>query len=519
MKNKVDIKSAKTAAECVRLRLDASDYRGFSHVADFAAEAESGNGELICRDSIHAVSADALRREDSPQDGKKRTAAELAKAVMNGERSACSIAEEYLSRAEADTCNAYITVMRHTCEETAKEVDRRVAKGEYLPLAGVPLSVKDNICTAGTRTTCASKSLLDFVPSYSATVYERLISAGAIPVGKTNLDEFAVGSDGGTSYFGKCLNPLNPSLTPGGSSAGSAASLAENSAVISLGSDTGGSARIPASYCGLTALKPTYGTMSRYGLVGMAPSLEQICPMARSVAPLRTLFEIASGRDFRDMTTLVENEKKEKHGKLGVFLPLDASPAAKAAVDAAVSALTAHGYTAQEITLPYYDRILDIYYTISSAEAASNLARYDGLRYGYSAVSGDVTDARSESLGVRLRERLAEGAYVLTYKNGGAYTEALSLRESIKTEFARLFSHYDMLVTPMSQTEATCFNLAECAAERFAVYANLTGVPAITLPAACGEKGLPVGVQLMGNLGCDAELISAAEKVEEEIKW
>ena len=519
MKNKVDINIAEGAAECVSLRLDLPEYAGFPHVADFAAVSPDGNGELRCHDSYFSVSAGDLCRTEGEYSERRSFSSAIADEVMKGGRSAESIAKEYLSLAENGTDGAYITVMREACQKAAADVDVKVKNGEYLPLAGVPLSVKDNICTAGTLTTCASKALSDFVPDYDATVYSRLISAGAIPVGKTNMDEFAVGSDGSTSYFGVCRNPLDRSRTPGGSSSGSAASLAEGSAVISLGSDTGGSARIPASYCGLTALKPTYGTFSRYGLVGMAPSLEQICPMAKSISDLRLVFAIASGSDSKDMTTLIKHEKRGKTGTVGVFLPADATLAAENAVKNTIEALKFEGYTECEVTLPYYDSILGIYYTISSAEAASNLARFDGLRYGYASESGDVTDSRSESLGARLRERLAEGAYVLTAKNGGAYIEASELRERVKEEFEKLFEKYDLLVTPMSQTEATGFGMSECAAERFAVYANLTGIPAVTFPAALGENGLPVGVQIMAPHGCDIELLDAAEKVEGKLIW
>lgn len=523
MNNKIEIGAASKAAEYLKLKLSPAEYRGFSHIAEFAADCSMGDGELRCDDSYTCVAADELCRDEtehtfsvSKQPG---TAADIAKSVFLGERSAADIAEEYLARAEADENGAYITVMREYAMKASREVDERVRNGEKLPLAGVALSVKDNICTADTRTTCASRALYDFVPDYDATVYARLVAAGAVPIGKTNMDEFAVGSDGSTSYFGKCRNPLAPSKTPGGSSSGSAASLAAHAAVISLGSDTGGSARVPASYCGLAALKPTYGAFSRFGLVGMAPSLDQICPMAGCVADLRLVFEIASGRDEKDMTTQISYDYKAKSGKIGVFLPSGATSAAVRAVERCVRILADEGYTAETVTLPLYEDILGIYYTISSAEAASNLARYDGLRYGYSSKGKDVCETRSESFGAPLRERLAEGAYVLTHNGGAPYAEALRMREKVKNSFAELFSRYDLLVTPMSETEAVNFGLAVCSAERFAVYANLTGVPAVTIPATVGDGGLPVGVQLMAQAGEDLFLLDAAQAVERRLEW
>ena len=258
-----------------------------------------------------------------------RSGAEIARLVRGGELSAVEVTREFLARAEADPYNAYITVMRDEALRIAECVDSLVAdgKGDELPLAGVPVSIKDNICVAGVKNTCASKMLADFTPTYNATVYDRLISAGAVPVGKVNLDEFAIGSDGASSYFGRTINPLGEELIPGGSSSGSAVSVMARQALASLGSDTGGSARVPAALCGLWSLKPTYGAVSRLGLVGMAPSLEQICPMTATLADNKLVFDVIRGVDRKDLTTHREEADfvipTPERLRLGVFLPSD----------------------------------------------------------------------------------------------------------------------------------------------------------------------------------------------------
>jgi len=523
MKNILDKKEARDAARALKLECNEVENYVFSHVFSFSDESRDGNGELRCRDTFASVAASELCRyaAELPHAEVRfsGTAADIASAVNNGEKSAADIVKEYLSRVREDKYGAYITVMEKEAAAIAGEVDCRVKRGERLSLAGVPVAVKDNICTAGTLTTCASRALAEFVPDYDATVYARLVRAGAVPVGKTNLDEFAVGSDGSTSYFGVCRNPLDTSRTPGGSSSGSAAAIASHSAVIALGSDTGGSARIPASYCGLASLKPTYGAFSRFGLVGMATSLEQICPMAKRVSDLRAVFEVCAGRDERDMTTCVNFGKRDGFGKIGVFLPEGASSAAWLAVEECVGALEKAGYASEAAELPYFETVLDAYYVISSAEAASNLARYDGLRYGFAADGADINETRIRSFGKALRERLSEGTYVLAHADGAPYARALEMRERIKEAFAELFTRYDLIVTPMAESEAVRFGESVYDSERYAVYANLTGVPAVTFPASKGKTGLPVGVQLMADRGEDIFLLNIAEEVERRLGY
>lgn len=451
-------------------------------------------------------------------DIKKLSASEIAEAVRSRKLSAVEVCERFLSLAMQDKCGSYITVMWDEAFRAARRVDEAVRQGEVdLALAGVPVAIKDNICTSGVKTTCASRFFADFVPSYSATAYSRLLSAGAVPIGKTNMDELAVGSDGSTSYFGECTNPLDKTRTPGGSSSGAASCIAAGSSVLSLGSDTGGSARIPATFCGIVAMKPTHGGVSRYGLVGMAPSLEQICPMTKSVADNKLLFDVISGYDVRDMTTYGYRRSEHPRGKalkVGVFLPDDASSLAVTAVQNAISALEEAGAVISQVTLPYLTDILGVYYTLSAAEASSNLARFDGIRYGYRSVSGDVTSSRVESMGWKIRERLSEGAYVLTHNGGEAYVRALGMRESLKNTFRELFSQFDIILTPMTDVVATKHGRSAGDADRYAVYANISGAPSVTVPTAKNEKGLPIGVQLMGSYGCEDVAYYAAEIVE-----
>lgn len=540
MQGNIDFEEALSAARTLAFELERAEYRGLPHISAFAEKCADGNGLLLCEDEPMTQSADDSSFFDPAVSGKAvshiqdgsmtasrlaehdGTAATLARAICRGELSAEKTVEKYLSRTENDEYGAFITLMSDEARAAAARVDAAVRDGELFPLAGVPLSVKDNICTAGCRTSCASAALRDFVPDYSATVYERLLAAGCVPVGKANMDEFAVGSDGTTSYFGICKNPLDVSRTTGGSSSGSAASVASGEAVISLGSDTGGSARIPAVYCGLCALKPTYGAFSRYGLVGMAPSLEQISPIAACVDDLSLVFELAYGADGRDMTCLSYRESTldEVSRTALLFIPQDAPSDVRNAVLHVAELMKAAGYSVRETTLPCFDDILGIYYTLSSAETASQLARYDGLRYG-SGVASDgehsVVKTRSATFGAPLRERLTEGTYVLTHRLGGIYTEALKLREHIRREMTHLLDCASVLITPATDREAIPIGESDATADRYAVYANLTGQPALVLPCARGESGLPLGVQLISRAGADRELLQIGRELERRL--
>ena len=445
------------------------------------------------------------------------TASYIADKVSSGEMSAVDVCREALQAAETDGNNAYITVMRGRAEKTAALVDERASRGEKLPLAGVPVSIKDNICTEGVKTTCASKMLAGFVPSYSATVYEKLLSAGAVPVGKTNMDEFAVGGDGTTSYFGPCKNPLSSEHSPGGSSSGSAASLALGSVILSLGSDTGGSARLPAAYCGLYALKPTYGAVSRFGLVGMAPSLEQICPMARDISDCELLFEVIRGFDGRDMTTSYYSESISEMPetlRVGVALPADVSGDVRSATEGVASVLENSGAVLESVSLPLQEYVSRVYYTVSSAETYSNLARFDGIRYGYRSESGNVRQTRSEAFGDTLKERIAEGVYSLTCDGGAPYVRALEYQRDVMRELDTIFEKVDVILMPVSDTAAPLLGEDSADHDRYNVYANLTGCPALAIPAGVTDTGLHVGVQLMARHGCEKLLFDAARMIE-----
>ncbi len=441
----------------------------------------------------------------------------LARMVRDRQVSAREVTLEFIRRAKNDPYGAFITVTEKEAVSVADQVDVRLANGEYLPLAGVPVSVKDNICTDGVRTTCASRFLRDFVPSYSATAYLNLISAGAVPIGKTNMDEFAVGGEGDTSYFGASVNPLDKGRTTGGSSSGSAVSLASGSVLLSLGSDTGGSARLPAAFCGVYGMKPTYGSVSRFGLVGMAPSFEQICPMSRSLEDNELLLNVISGRDLRDMTSRDVTLRPFENGKIlkvGVFIPDGCDSDVKVVLKLAAEKLSENGCYVENVTLPEADSAVRVYYTLSSAETYSNLARFDGMRYGHRSESGSVTDSRTEGFGKTLRERIAEGVYVLEHNGGETYRRALELRRNIRVGMDSLYERYDLLLTPVCHTAAPIAGNLGYSADLFMVYANLCGCPAFVIPFGRDVTGLPVGVQLMASHGGERLLYGAARLIE-----
>ena len=449
-------------------------------------------------------------------------AVDIAHLVNRRELSAVEVCRIFLERAYDAQDNAFITLNYDGALAASEQVDAEVRNGaRELTLAGVPVSVKDNICTAGVRTTCASRMLCDFVPKYDATAWKLLSSAGAVLIGKTNMDEFAVGYDGGTSYFGAVENPLDRNRVPGGSSSGSAASLAAGTSLISLGSDTGGSARVPASFCGITSLKPTWGAISRYGLVGMAPSLEQICPMGRNLRDVAAAFRVIAGRDERDMTSgTVEHFRVPADAELsglrvGVFLSDVAAEYTVRIIENCLDLLCNAGATAVPVNLPHPDECVGVYYIISSAEASSNLARYDGVRYGCS--DGSVRQSRSKGFGSHLRERLAEGAYAIMSNGGHDFAHALEIRAQITEKMTELFRGVDIILTPACDTVAPRRGTDPTAGELYAVYANLTGIPSVVTCGGEGEDGLPVGVQLMGRRGEEELVFRAAGVIERHI--
>jgi aspartyl-tRNA(Asn)/glutamyl-tRNA(Gln) amidotransferase subunit A len=467
------------------------------------------------------------------------TLAAIAQKVQNGEISAESTVQASLDRiSAAQGLNAYLSALPEFALETARDLDRRRAAGEKLgPLAGVPVAIKDNIVVAAGKTTCASRILENFESPYHATVVERLLAAGAVPVGKTNLDEFAMGSTSETSAFGAPVNPRWPDRIPGGSSGGSAVAVASDTVPVSLGSDTGGSIRQPAACCGIVGLKPTYGRVSRYGLVAYASSLDQIGPFARNVADAALLLNAISGFDPRDNTS--SNQASPDFSALldagvkgkVIGVPKEAfgeglDKGVEASIRAALAACEREGAKIVEISLPSLKHAVSAYYTLATAEASANLSRYDGVRYTRRAANPKnlyelYARSRSEGFGAEVKKRILLGTYVLSSGFYDAYyMQAQKVRRVITDDFAKAFAQCDVVATPtMPAPPALLGDMAKdpmalYLADIYTVAVNLAGLPALGLPVAPSE-GLPVGLQLIGRPFGEAELFqvsAAAEK-------
>ncbi|ACO45736.1 Asp-tRNA(Asn)/Glu-tRNA(Gln) amidotransferase subunit GatA [Deinococcus deserti] len=466
------------------------------------------------------------------------TATALARAVTAGETTPQALLDQAVARAEAaSTLNALVSLNEQAGAQAA-EVSRRLAGGEALPLAGVPVIVKDNINVSGTRTTCGSRILATYVSPYTATAAQRLIDAGAVIVGKANMDEFAMGSSTESSASGPTLNPWDLSRVPGGSSGGSAVAVAANLTPVSLGSDTGGSVRQPAALTGVYGLKPTYGRVSRYGLVAYASSLDQIGPFARSAADLALLMNVVAGHDPRDATSLEaparfqagapEDLKGLRVGVIRESLGGNTS-AVDAALNTTLEALRAGGATTGEVSIPDLSHAIAAYYLIAMPEASSNLARYDGMVYGQRAPGSDVSEVmtltREHGFGREVQRRIMIGTYALSSGYYDAYySKAMKVRRLIAQEFSRAFQEYDVLVTPTSpfpafrRGEKTSDPLAMYAADVDTVAVNLAGLPAISIPAgfdlAEGGVRLPVGVQFIAPALKDELLVQLAGALE-----
>jgi len=453
------------------------------------------------------------------------TAHELADRLQAGEVSAEEATRACLNQIEGldEQIGAYLIVTAEPALALAREVDRKRAAGEELPaVAGVPIAIKDVLCTRGVATTCGSRILEHFRPPYSATAVEKCEQAGLPMLGKTNMDEFAMGSSTENSAFQVTRNPRDLERVPGGSSGGSAAAVAAGEAVWALGTDTGGSIRQPASLCGIVGLKPTYGRVSRYGLVAYASSLDQIGPLARDVRDAALLLGVIAGHDERDNTSadvpvpdyVAELDKGVRGLRAGVpaqLLGEGIDPAVRASVLAAVERLAAMGLQVEETDMPHLDCSLPVYYILAPAEAASNLARYDGVRYGHRTREGvaDIYDlfakTRAEGFGPEVRLRIMLGTYALSAGYYDAYyLKALKVRTLIKQDFDRAWERYDVLLSPTSPTVA--FRIGERAddplqmklADICTIPVNLAGIPAVSVP--CEEvEGLPVGLQIMGR--------------------
>ncbi len=465
------------------------------------------------------------------------TALELGKAIKNGEISAVEATSAVLDSAEKanESINAYITICRDEALKNAEEIQKKITAGDLTsPLAGVPMAIKDNICTKNIKTTCASRILGDFAPIYNATVMNKLESAGVVTVGKLNMDEFAMGSTSETSYYGVTKNPWDLTKVPGGSSGGAAAAVAAKISSAALGSDTGGSIRQPASYCGVTGFKPTYGTVSRFGLIAYASSLDQIGPVAKDAADCAAIMDIISGKDNYDGTSLdlpksnyLESLTGDVKGlKIGIPKEcynnkgLDSEVAEK--TKAAAKVLEEQGAIVEEISLPFIDYVIPAYYIIATAEASSNLSRFDGVKYGFRADEyKDLTDmynmTRSLGFGKEVKKRILLGTFVLSSGYYDAYyLKALKVKAIIKKSFDEIFSKYDLILCPTAPTTAPQIGkslndpMAMYLSDIFTVSVNIAGLPGISVPCGFDSNNMPVGVQLIGAALSDSKVLNAA---------
>jgi aspartyl-tRNA(Asn)/glutamyl-tRNA(Gln) amidotransferase subunit A len=469
------------------------------------------------------------------------TALETAAAVRTGARSALAVVEEHLARiAERDAeLHAFNLVLAEDARAAARVVDDQVASGQDPgPLAGVPVALKDNLCTRGVPTTCSSRILEGWRPPYTATVVDAVVAAGGIPIGKTNLDEFAMGSSTENSAFGPTRNPHDISRVPGGSSGGSSAAVAAGFAPLGLGSDTGGSIRQPAALCGVVGMKPTYGAVSRYGLVAFASSLDQIGPFAMTVADAAMLFDVIAAHDPLDSTSIPERvgpvspSLREGVEGLRIGLISEMRPGIDvdvlARVDAAADALAHAGAKVDEVSVPAVVYGITAYYLIAPAEASSNLARYDGVRYGLRVDAPDTTSmylaTREAGFGAEVKRRIMLGTYALSAGYYDAYYgKALKVRRLIASDFERAYQHFDLLLAPTTPTVA--FPLGAKTADPMAMYmndvctipSNLAGHPAISVPYGTGADGLPVGVQVLAPPLHEAVLFRGAQVLEESL--
>ena len=469
------------------------------------------------------------------------TAVELGKKIKAGEVSVLEAANAAMDAIDAleDKFNCYVTVQeRAAVQAKAEELQKKIDDGTLTgPLAGVPVAVKDNMCTKGTRTTCSSKILENFEPAYTAEAVLNLEKAGALIIGKTNMDEFAMGSTTETSHYGVTKNPWNAEHVPGGSSGGSAASVAACEATLALGSDTGGSIRLPASFCGIVGMKPTYGRVSRYGLIAFASSLDQIGPFARTVEDAANLLEVISGHDPKDSTSLdlpvehyAANLNNDIKGmKVGVIKELmteGLSEDVQKAMEKAIEDYKRLGAEIVEISLPNLKHSIGIYYILATAECSSNLARFDGVKYGYRTADAKnlmemYTKTRAEGFGPEVKRRIMLGTYALSSGYYDAYyKKAQQMRALVTQDFAEAFKKVDILISPTCPN--TAFELGAKSSDPLAMYltdiatisANLAGIPGMSVPAGFDKDGMPIGLQILAPQLQESRLFNAAHKFE-----
>jgi aspartyl-tRNA(Asn)/glutamyl-tRNA(Gln) amidotransferase subunit A len=473
-----------------------------------------------------------------------RSGHELSLAYRTGETTPSAVIEAHLAGVERldGRLGVYLAVLGEEARAAAREADTRHGLGQPRgPLDGVPVALKDNLCMRGARTTAGSRILEGFVPPYDATVVERLRAAGAVLLGKTNLDEFAMGSSTEYSAFHRTRNPWDPGRVPGGSSGGSAAAVAAGLATLGLGSDTGGSVRQPAAFCGVVGLKPTYGRVSRYGLIAFASSLDQIGPFARDVRDAALLLGAIAGADRRDATCVdvpvpdyTADLGRDVRGlRLGVpdeYFIEGTDPEVEGAVRRAIEVLGELGATAERISLPTTEYALAAYYLIAPAEASSNLARYDGVKYGLRAPGGrDLIDmsgrTRAAGFGAEVQRRIMLGTYALSAGYYDAYYgKAQRVRTLVARDFQQAFARVDLVVAPTTPNVAFKHGekedpLSMYLNDVFAVPANLTGLPALSVPCGFTAGGLPIGLQLIGRPFDEARLLQAAHAYEQATPW
>jgi aspartyl-tRNA(Asn)/glutamyl-tRNA(Gln) amidotransferase subunit A len=473
-----------------------------------------------------------------------KTAHELHSLLINKKIGSRELTEAVLAQIEKaeDKIKAYVTITKEEAIKSAKAADEIIKKNQNLtPLTGIPIAVKDNMCTQGTLTTCSSLILANYIPPYDATIVTKLREAGAVIIGKTNMDEFAMGSSTENSRFHPTHNPWDPKTVPGGSSGGSAAAVAADEAILATGSDTGGSIRQPASFCGVVGFKPTYGRVSRYGLVAFASSLDQIGPLTKDVTDSAILMNILAGHDPKDSTSvnqpvpdyrkaLVDNLKKMKIGYIKELLGKGVDKAAKDSIQAAINKFKELGAEVREVSMPSFEYAVATYYLIAPAEASSNLARYDGVKFGHrNKVAEDLLSmyytTRQEGFGNEVKRRIMLGTYALSAGYYDAYyLKALKVRTLIKQDFEKAFKSCDVLISPTTPTPA--FKIGEKTADPLSMYlsdiatipVNLAGLPGISIP--CGlSKGLPLGLQIIGKAFDEETVLRAAFAYEQNTDW
>jgi len=469
----------------------------------------------------------------------RTTITQARELLKNKKLSSVQLTEAIFARIDQveDKVQAFVHLTREKALQQAKTADARIAAGEEAPLLGIPIALKDLICTQGSRTTCSSKILDQFVSPYNATVTERLNQAGAVVVGKTNMDEFAMGSSNENSHHHPTMNPWDLSRVPGGSSGGSSAAVAAHECVAALGSDTGGSIRQPASFCGVTGLKPTYGRVSRFGLVAFASSLDQIGPLTKTVADSAIMMNVIGGKDPRDSTSAdvplpdftKALQKDVKGMKLGIpkeYFTGGINPAVEKAVQEAIRTLESLGMKTVEVSLPHLDYAVATYYIIACAEASTNLSRYDGVKYGYRTEKSDnlvnmYENTREEGFGEEVKRRIILGTFVLSSGYYDAYyLKGQKVRTLIKQDFENALGQCDVIASPVTPYPA--FKLGEklddplqmYLADIYTISANLAGIPAMSIPCGFAE-GLPVGLQLMSRHFDEESLITVGHKFQQ----